>query len=136
MGPLDPFSHSRGAKVLSRAWPRAPQARSPARLRSLNAKGFFNIVTSKHMPEKRQFQPSVLAALDAALDLPRFFADYDPKTLSTFLPSLVIWSYAPSELVLEEGAESNYFYVLLQGSVSVQKTGGDEVACLPPVGGG
>jgi CRP-like cAMP-binding protein len=63
----------------------------------------------------------MLNALDAALQLPSFFANLGQETRGTFLPSLLFRRYAKGEVVVTEGDPGGDFYVLLQGSLSVRK---------------
>jgi CRP-like cAMP-binding protein len=63
----------------------------------------------------------LLLALDAALEVPGFFAAFPKETLGTFLPSLSFRRYTDGETVVNEGDPGGEFFVLLQGSVLVRK---------------
>jgi CRP-like cAMP-binding protein len=66
----------------------------------------------------------MLNALDAALQLPSFFAGLGQETRATFLPSMQFRRYGKGEVVVAEGDPGGEFYVLLQGSLAVRKKRG------------
>lgn len=79
------------------------------------------------MPDLQPPSLPVLTALDAALELPPFFANFPAETLKTFLPTLAFLRYAEGEAIVKQGEKGEEFYILLQGAASVRKRRSAEV---------